>query len=490
MNGEGCQSLQGAPRKLRAAESPGASRAGDSGAVVGYKLAEYPAMLLHPPETRYAQSGDLSIAYQVVGEGERDILFIPGFVSNVELMWELPFYRHMFERFSSLGRLIVFDKRGVGLSDRQLGTGSASDRMDDVRAVADAAGIESATVVGVSEGGPLGILFASTYPQRVRSLVLWGTFARLHAAPDFAVGVAPATTKAFIDRLEKEWGSGTAWRTFVSHLPEDEETRRLVARYERQTTTPGVMKEVMRSNVTIDVRDALSAVRAPTLVLHRSGDRLVPREVTLAMAAGLPNVRVVELPGDFHLSGEVGREDDALGAIAEFVTGSPATHDPRLDRVLATVLFTDIVGSTERVASVGDRAWTETLERHDEIAVREIARHGGQLVKRTGDGLLATFDGPGRCVMAARAIRGAARMLGLEVRAGVHTGEIERRTDDVAGIAVHIGARVGAMAAPGEILVSNTVKELVVGSGIEFADRGRHELRGVPGQWQVWAAVH
>jgi pimeloyl-ACP methyl ester carboxylesterase len=445
-------------------------------------------MRLQPPETRYARSGELSIAYQVIGEGARDILFIPGFVSNVELMWEQAFYRRMFECFARLGRLIVFDKRGVGLSDRQLGTGSASDRMDDVRAVADATGIETATVIGLSEGGPLGILFASTYPERVRQLVLWGTFARMHIAPDYPIGIDPAVTASFIDRLEGQWGSGSAWRSFISHLPNDEDTRRLIARYERQTTTPGAMKQIMLSNVTIDVRDALPSIQAPTLVIQRSGDRLVSAPLARHMAERIPDARYVELPGDFHVSGEVGRDDDALDAIAAFVSGDTAERVASYDRVLATVLFTDIVDSTAKAASLGDRAWTELLQRHDESAEREIVRHRGHLVKRTGDGLLATFDGPGRGVLAAHAIRSAARLLGLEVRAGVHTGEIERRDADVSGIAVHIGARIGSIAAPGEILVSGTVKDLVIGSGIAFEDRGRHALKGIPGDWQVWAA--
>lgn len=446
-------------------------------------------MRIQPPETRYAHSGELSIAYQVVGDGERDILFIPGFVSNVELMWDMPFYRHVFERFAQIGRLIVFDKRGVGLSDRQLGTGSAADRMDDVRAVADASGIEAATVIGLSEGGPLGMLFASTYPERVRSLVLWGTFARMHVAPDYPIGVDPAVTTAFIDSMERDWGSGLVWRNFISHLPEDEDTRRLIARYERQTTTPRVVKEIMRSNVAIDIRDALPAIHAPTLVVHRSGDGLVRPPLARYLAAHIPNARMVELPGDFHLSGELGRDDDALDAIAEFITGGSPESTVGFDRVLATVLFTDIVGSTARAATLGDRAWTAVLEKHDELAEREISRHRGKLVKRTGDGLLATFDGPGRCVLAARAIRNASRLLGLDVRAGVHTGEVERREDDVSGIAVHIGARIGAMAAAGEILVSSTVKDLVAGSEIEFVDRGRHPLKGIPGEWQLWAAA-
>lgn len=446
-------------------------------------------MITQPPETRYARSGELSIAYQVIGEGARDILFIPGFVSNVELMWEQPFYRRIFECFARLGRLVVFDKRGVGLSDRQLGSGSASDRMDDLRAVADAAGIEAATVIGLSEGGPLGILFASTYPERVRQLVLWGTFARMHVAPDYPIGIDPAITTAFIDQLAEAWGSGIPWRSFIYHLPEDEDSRRMIARYERQSTTPGVMKQIMLSNVAMDVRNALPAIQAPTLVVHRSGDRLVVPPLARYMAEHIPAARYVELPGDFHVSGEVGRDDDLLDVIAAFVAGDTAEHVSSYDRVLATVLFTDIVDSTAKAASLGDRAWTTLLERHDEAAKREIVRHRGQLVKRTGDGLLATFDSPGRGVLAAQGIRNAARLLGLEVRAGVHTGEIERRDDDVSGIAVHIGARVGSLAAPGEVLVSNTVKDLVVGSSITFADRGRHALKGIPGEWQVWSAA-
>jgi class 3 adenylate cyclase len=445
-------------------------------------------MRIQPPETRYARSGELSIAYQSFGEGPRSILFIPGFVSNVELMWELPFYRHVFEQLVRIGRVTVFDKRGVGLSDRQLGTGSASDRMDDLRAVVDAAGIESATVIGLSEGGPLGILLASTYPERVRQLVLWGTYARVHIADDYPIGVEPAVTRAFIEHLEQQWGTGIAWRTFISHLPEDEDTRLVIASYERQSTTPGVMKQIMLSNVSLDVRDALPAVHAPTLVLQRKDDPLVPRAFAEYMAERIAGARLVVLPGNFHLSGELGRDDDALETIAEFVTGDSAEQVATFDRVLATVLFTDIVDSTAKAARLGDRAWTDLLERHDEAAEREIERHRGKIVKRTGDGLLATFDGPGRAVMAAHAIRRAARLLGIEVRAGIHTGEIERRDDDVSGIAVHIGARIGAAAVPGEVLVSNTVKDLVVGSGIAFADRGRHVLKGVPGEWQVWAA--
>jgi class 3 adenylate cyclase len=292
------------------------------------------------------------------------------------------------------------------------------------------------------------------------------------------------------DNVQQKWGTGEAWRTFAQNLPEDDDTRRLIARYERQTTTPGVAAEILRRNIEIDVRAALPAVQAPTLVIHRLGDPLVPFERGgRYLADHIPGARLVGLPGDFHISGRVGQDDDVFDAIEEFVTGARPAHTPDLDRVLATVLFTDIVASTAHASNLGDRAWASTLRQHDEIALREVQRHRGVLVKRTGDGLLATFDGPGRCVRAAQSIRNAMRPLGLELRAGVHTGEIHRTPDDVAGIAVHIGARIGSLADAGEILVSSTVKDLVIGSGLDFADRGRHALRGIPGQWQVWAVV-
>jgi class 3 adenylate cyclase len=441
------------------------------------------------PETRYARSGELSIAYQVVGSGPPDILFIPGFVSNVELMWEVPFLCHYLERLARMGRLVFFDKRGTGLSDRTLGSGSAADRMDDLRAVADAAGIESAAVLGLSEGGPLGILFATTYPERVRSLVLWGTFARIIEAHDYPIGVPASVVGPWVESVKEKWGTGEAWRIFAQNLPEDDDTRRLIARYERQATTPGVAAEILRRNIEMDVRAALTAVQAPTLVVHRLGDPLVDIARGRYLAEHIQGARLVELPGDFHISGRVGEDDDLLDVVEEFVTGTATARERDVDRVLATVLFTDIVDSTARASSLGDRAWTSVLRQHDEIACRQVAHHRGIVVKRTGDGLLATFDGPGRCVRAAQAIRNAMRPLGLDVRAGIHTGEIQRSQDDVAGIAVHIGARIGALAGRGEVLVSSTVKDLVIGSGIDFADRGRHQLKGVPGDWQIWAAV-
>jgi len=438
------------------------------------------------PETQYAQSGDLSIAYQTVGDGPVDLLLVPGFVSNVELMWDIPSAGRMLERLSGMGRLVVFDKRGTGCSDRSLGTGSAEDRMDDLRAVADAAGIESAVVIGISEGGPLAVLFAASFPERVRSLVLWGTFARALWAPDYEGGMREELIDLFIEDVRAKWGTGQALEPFVSGTSEELVTLR--ARYERQTASPGAAATILRHNTRMDVRYALGAVRAPTLVVHRTGDPIVPVAAGRYLAEHIRGAELFELPGDFHVAGVPGDDDEFLDAIEEFVTGAPVRREDDVDRVLMTVLFTDIVDSTARASELGDRAWRALLEEHDLAASRAVEAQRGIVVKRTGDGLLATFDGPGRGVRAARAIGDAVRPLGIEVRAGLHTGEVERRGDDVAGIGVHIGARVGALAGPGEVLVTSTVKDLVTGSGLEFDDRGPRELKGVPGEWHLWAA--
>ena len=445
--------------------------------------------VLEMPETRYAQSGDLSIAYQSAGDGPLDILFVPGFVSNVEFMWGVPWINRALERLMSLGRVVFFDKRGTGLSDRTLGSGSAEERMDDLRAVADAADIHNALLIGLSEGGPLAMLFATTYPERVRALVLWGTFARLLEGPDYPSIVTPETADAFIDAVVSQWGSGRALRNFVGHLPDGEATDRTMARYERQTATPRVVREILFHNTRIDVRTALSAVQVPTLIVHRIGDPLVPIDNARANAAAISGARLVELAGDWHVNGRVGGDDDVFDLIGDFIQGDESHEPQRADRVLATVLFTDIVNSTTRALAVGDRSWRALLERHDETARREIEQFGGRFITRTGDGLLATFDGPGRGVRAAQAIVDSVKPLGLEIRAGLHTGEIERRDGDVAGIGVHIGSRICSLASPGEVLVSNTIKDLVMGSDLEFADRAVHSLKGVPGSWQLWAAL-
>ena len=439
------------------------------------------------PETRYAQSGDLSIAYQVAGDGPIDILFVPGFVSNVELMWERPAFQTMLSRLAGIGRLVFFDKRGTGCSDRSLGTGSSEDRMDDLRAVADAAGIESAVVIGISEGGPLAVLFAASFPERVQSLVLWGTFARALWAPDYDEGLPHELVDAFIDDVKAKWGTGHALTGFLSEAPDD---LAALARYERQTASPGAVHTILHHNVRMDVRHALGALRMPTLVVHRVGDPIVPVLAGRYLARHIAGAEIAEFPGDFHVGGNPGEDDDVLDAIEEFVTGAPVLREADdVDRVLMTVLFTDIVDSTRRASDMGDKAWRSLLEQHDATAAKAVESQRGVVVKRTGDGLLATFDGPGRGVRAARALREAVASLGVEVRAGLHTGEVERRGSDVAGIGVHIGSRVSALAEPGEVLVTSTVKDLVMGSDLEFDDRGARELKGVPGDWQLWASV-
>jgi pimeloyl-ACP methyl ester carboxylesterase/class 3 adenylate cyclase len=439
------------------------------------------------PETQYARSGDLSIAYQVIGDGPNDVLFVPGFVSNIELMWELPGTAFMLKRLSEIGRLIVFDKRGTGCSDRDLGTGSAEDRMDDLRAVADAAGVESANLVGLSEGGPLSILFATTFPERVRSLTLWGTFARALWAPDYEDGLPPELTDAFIEDVRSKWGTGRALQQFVGSF--DESRLPDLAKYERQTASPGAAATILHHNINMDVRHALGAVSVPTLVVHREHDPIVGLKSGEYLARHIRDAKISVLPGDFHVAGIPGGDGDVLDLIEEFITGAPVRRDDDIDRVLKTVLFTDIVDSTVQASELGDRKWRSLLEQHDTYAANAVETQRGVVVKRTGDGLLATFDGPGRGVRAALAVRDAVRPLGIDVRAGLHTGEIERRGDDVAGIGVHIGARVGALAGPGEVLVTNTVKDLVIGSDLDFDDRGTQVLKGVPGEWHLWASA-
>ena len=357
------------------------------------------------PETRYAQSGELSIAYQSVGEGPLDILFIPGFVSNVELLWEMPFWADVFGRLATLGRLVLFDKRGTGCSDRTLGTGSAEDRMDDVRAVADAAGIDQAVIIGLSEGGPLAILFVAAFPERVRSLVLWGTFARIHSAPDYDIGIDPELTDVFIKHVHDAWGTGHALESFLGGV--DDAEFEALARYERQTASPGAASTILHHNVNMDVRHTLGSVRVPTLVVHRTDDPIVAVAHGRYLADHLADARFMEFPGHFHVSGHPGGEDPILDAMAEFVTGTPLRRHVDVDRVLMTVLFTDIVDSTSRASVLGDKAWTSLLEQHDAAALRAVEHHRGVVVKRTGDGLLATFDGPGRGIRAARELQDA-----------------------------------------------------------------------------------
>jgi len=439
------------------------------------------------PETKYAQSGDLSIAYQVFGEGELDLVFVPGFISHADLSPHTQLFQDIYSRFASFARVITFDKRGTGLSERTLGFGRAEDRMDDIRAVMDTVQSERAALVGISEGGPLTVLFGATYPERTTAIVPWGTFARVRQGPDYPLGYAPGIAEQFIEGIVAEWGNGQSLRLFIAHQPTDSETDETVARLERSAATPNMVRDILRRNTEIDIRSALPAVTAPTLVIHRDHDYIVPPECGRYLADHIPGARFLELPGGWHLNGSMGGENDALDAVEEFLTGRRREPAVPVDRVLKTVMFTDIVDSTARLAAEGDRRWHEILDAHDAMIRRELDRFRGQEVNTTGDGFLAAFDGPGRAINCAQAVATRSHSLGVEIRAGVHSGECELRGDDLAGIAVHIGARVAALAGPGEVLVTSTVRDLVNGSDIDFVDRGRHALKGVPGEWDVLA---
>jgi pimeloyl-ACP methyl ester carboxylesterase len=440
---------------------------------------------LDRPKTKYARSGDLHIAYQIVGDGPIDLVWVPGWFSHVEQSWEWHEMASFFERLASFSRLIIFDKRGTGLSDPVPVDQPATieQRMDDVRAVMDAAGSERAALLGLSEGGPMSIVFAATHPERTQALILTGTFARATWAPDYEIGLPRDLVEPTMDEIVENWGEGLILE-YAAPSMDTPENRRQIGRYERSAASPGMVRALMRMNLDIDVRPILESIKVPTLVLHRLHDRMTMIEMGRYIADRIPGAKMVELPGGDHLpwAGDV---DRFVGEVQEFLTGSRDEVMP--DRVLATVMFNDIVSSTERAAEMGDRAWKQLLNRFYETAGRQIERFGGRLVGTTGDGVLATFDGPARGVRSATAIREAVRPLGIEMRAGLHTGECELRGADVGGIAVHIGARVSAKAEAGEVMVSRTVRDLVVGSGLEFADRGEHELKGVPGTWQLFS---
>jgi pimeloyl-ACP methyl ester carboxylesterase len=435
------------------------------------------------PKTQYAKSGNLHIAYQVVGAGPPDLVFVPGVVSHLEHQWDEPMQAAFFRRLASFSRLIRFDKRGQGLSDRVERMPTIEERMDDVRAVMDAADSERAAILTVSEGGPMGVVFAATHPDRTSKLILWNTFARMAWAPGTAEERRQQVVDATLRRLEEEWGTGSLVDLFVPSAAADPSFRDWWGRFERLSMSPGAAVEAMRVNFEIDVRDILPSVRVPTLVIRQEGDHF-PRRAQRYLADQIPDARYVELPGSDHFAWR--EEDGVTQEIQEFLTGERTV--PEIERILATILLTDIVRSTDRAAELGDHRWRELLDRHDALVERVLGRFRGHLVDKSGDGVLATFDGP------ARAIRcnhdhGVCPRNRLEVRAGLHTGEVEIRGDRLAGIAVHIASRVSNLASPGEVLVSSTVKDLVAGSGICFADRGSHVLKGVPGEWRLFAAT-
>jgi pimeloyl-ACP methyl ester carboxylesterase len=440
------------------------------------------------PETRYAKSGDVHIAYQVLGEGPLDLVFVPGFVSNIEALWTGSLPAAFFRRLASFSRLILFDKRGTGMSDRGSQIFTLEQRMEDVHAVMDAAGSERAALFGLSEGGPMSFLFAASYPQRTHALILYGSYAKRSWARDYPWGWTDDRWNAVLAKIERNWGTpqGVDLNMWAPSIASDETLAAAATAYFRASASPGAVLAVMKMNREIDVRDILPSVRVPTLILHRVADRTIDIGHARYMAERIPAAKLVELPGVDHIPW-VGDTELLVQEVEEFLTGE--RHAAESERVLATVQFTDIVQSTERAAALGDRSWKQLLQGFQSLVRQELSRFRGREIDTAGDGFLAAFDGPARAIRCAAAVREGARAQGIEIRAGVHTGECEIIGEKLGGIAVHIGSRVAGKAEPGEIIVSQTVKDLVAGSGMTFAERGTHALKGVPGDWRLYAYV-
>jgi len=437
------------------------------------------------PETRYAKSGDVHIAYQVVGDGQIDLVLVPGFVSHVECIWEEPSYARFLERMASFSRVILFDKRGTGMSDpvpiRELPT--LEQRMDDVRAVMDAAGSQRAALFGWSEGGAMSVPFAATHPERTSALVLFGTTAKIIAEPGYP-GVPRGVFERLLEVVEEDWHQGVLLFAFAPTAADDPRFSEWWARWQRLGASPGAAFTVLEMES--DAREILPSVNVPTLILHRTGDAVVLVEQARYMAGRIPGAKLVELSGVDHVYW-MGDQEDVLGEIEEFLTG--IRHAPDSDRVLATVLFTDIVRSTELAARMGDRSWRDLLDHHNLLVRRQLERFRGREIDTAGDGFFASFDGPARAIQCACAIRDAGRALGLQIRAGIHTGECELLGGKLTGLSVHLGARIASRSESGEVMVSRTVKDLVAGSGLVFDDRGEHELKGIPGTWRLFSVV-
>jgi pimeloyl-ACP methyl ester carboxylesterase len=438
-----------------------------------------------PPETHYAKSGDVNIAYQVIGSGSLDLVLVPGWVSHVEQAWDEPSFAGFLHRLASFSRLIFLDRRGTGLSDAVAGPSTLEQRMDDVRAVMDAAGSEHAALFGISEGGPMCSLFAATYPERTDALVLYGTMARGMRGADYPWGVDDDQAIRFLEGIEQGWGKGMTPKLFAPSIAQDERQVRSWAKFERMAVSPGGARVLFKILLETDVRAVLPTIQVPTLVMHRTGDRATPVGGGRYIAEQIPGAKYVELDGIDHFPW-VGGSVAVLDEVEEFLTG--VRHGPEPDRVLATVMFTDIVGSTELAATLGDRRWRAVLDRFYEETRKYLGIFRGREVDTAGDGFFATFDGPARGIRCALAIRDALTDLEISIRAGLHTGECEVLGDKVSGIAVHLGARVASRAEANEVLVSTTVKDLVAGSGLEFVDRGAHTLKGIPGEWRLFAA--
>lgn len=439
-------------------------------------------------ETRYVLNGDVNIAYQVIGDGPFDLVYVPGWVSNIEMMWEEPSHARFLERLASFARLILFDKRGTGLSDKvgEANLPTLEERMDDLRAVLDAVGSERAAVFGISEGGNMSVLFAATYPQRTIALVTFGCFAKRIWSPDYPWAPTPEQRQKSAAAIVEHWGAAVDIENLAPSMAKDERFKRWWAMFLRRSASPRDAAALLRMNTEIDIRNVLPSIHVPSLILHRTGDHDSNIEEGKYIASHIPNAKFVELSGVDHLPW-VGDADAVLDEIEEFLTGT-RTQAPR-DRVLGTLLFTDIVGSTERAAELGNQRWADLNQAHFKILRHELERYRGHEVHTTGDGILATFDGPARAVRCGCAMSQAVRELGIKIRVGLHTGEYELIGKEIAGVAIHIAARVMSKANANEIWVSSTVKDLIAGSGIDFQDRGIHALKGVPGEWRLYQVV-
>ncbi len=433
---------------------------------------------------RYAKSGDLHIAYAVEGDGPIDLVWIPPWISQVEYLWAEPSLERVMARLTQFARLITFDRRGSGLSDPLFGAPTLEDQMDDVLAVMDAAGSERAAICGTLEGGPMAALFAATYPERTEALCMYATFARATWAPGYEWAWPAELRDQHMAEGVEHWGEGLVAASVAPSQMDDPNFMEWAGRLERLAASPATIRRIFELIGEFDVRDVLPSIRVPTLVMHRTDDSFIQVEHSRYIASKIPGARYVELEGNENMF-SLGDWEALIGELEEFLTGTRHEREP--DRMLATVLFTDICESTARAAEMGDRGWRFLLERHDALFRQALARHRGREVKRTGDGFLATFDGPARAIRCAASVTEAMGSLGLQVRAGLHTGELEVMDGDVGGLAVHIASRVMGAAGPNEVLVSGTVKDLVVGSGIDFEDRGERELRGVPGEWRLYA---
>jgi pimeloyl-ACP methyl ester carboxylesterase len=437
------------------------------------------------PQTRYAKSGKVSLAYQVVGSGPIDLVFCQGFVSNVDYWWEMPVAARLLRRLASFSRLIIWDKRGTGLSDPVDRVPTLEERVDDLQAVMAAAGSERAAIYGISEGGPMSMHFAAAHPERTAALILYGSFPRFTTAPDWPWGFSRAELDGFLEEIETSWGEGAMADLFAPSLSGEKRFRQGWGRFLRAGASPAMGRALFEALDGLDCRDILPRIQVPTLVVHRTDDRVSPLESGRYLAAHIPGAKLVELPGEDHAY-TVGDVDAIIDEVEEFLTG--VRHAPATDRVVTTVMFTDIVASTRQAAALGDVRWRDLLAEHDAAVRRELERFGGVEVKTMGDGILAHFPSPSRAIECALALHDALRRVGLELRVALHTGECDRLGTDLVGMAVAVAARLLSLAAAGEVLVSATVAGLVVGQPFIFDDRGVHQLKGVPGEWRVFAA--